>query len=218
MRLFLPVIATFVVAITNPSRVLAQRRPGPPINSQGPGGLWMNKGLQEELKLEPGQIDRIKAIQTLARTKIDAIDAADKLAPPEKRTLPNFASTRKQAISKEIQESINAVVKPAQIKRFNQIVTRELGFAAFSRPPIQDQLHLTDVQKNVLETIKADYLRRWSEIDRNLKYETRDLISKEQATLHDKTMEAAIALFTPPQQAIWKEMIGKPFKVKYDNH
>jgi hypothetical protein len=117
----------------------------------GSGGLASSisrvKVLQDELKVDADQVEKLTAALTKARE--DSRELSAKLfnrdTPAEERT----------EITKKIQEintkAVGSVLKPEQVKRLHQIENQQAGLALFTREA--ETLKITDEQKEKIAAI-----------------------------------------------------------------
>ncbi len=186
---------------------------GPPINSRGPGGLWLNKGVQKELKLTPEQVAKLEAIEDFRLKRLSAIDFDSQSIPEETRSA--IVRESKKRANEENAVSRARIVNPEQLKRFMEIVTQERGFEYWLFPPVADRLKCSDVQRATFKTLNDELISRAKEIQglKGLDPETR---KRRIADLRTEILGKGTALLTPDQFKIWSEMTGKPFAVEYD--
>jgi hypothetical protein len=102
------------------------------------------KPLQEELKVDADQLEKLTAAMTKARE--ETRDLSQKLfgrdVTPEERT----------EIVKKMQEinekAVASALKPEQVKRLHQIENQQVGLGMFSKTDVVAALKLTDEQKD----------------------------------------------------------------------
>jgi hypothetical protein len=183
--------------------------------------LGQNKQLQEELKLDKDQIDKIN--EALGKVRDSARDEFSKFADatPEERT---------EMIKKMMETNTKAVesaLKPEQIKRLHQIENQQAGLGMYTKPDVQKSLKLTDDQKAKIETIESDYRK-----------ELRDLspgggggfgggrggfggggradpqLAKKQEALKKEAIEKVMEVLDNDQRSGLKELTGGPFELQ----
>ena len=139
------------------SPLLAQ----PPGGFGGPGGggnaglassISQNKKLQEELKVESGQLDKLAA--ALAKVREDLRDDSAKLRDR------NTPAAERTEITTKIREAnakaVSSILSADQLKRLHQIENQQGGLGAFAKEDMQKALKLTDEQKERVTTITKE--------------------------------------------------------------
>jgi len=173
--------------------------------------LGTNKQLQEELKLEKDQIEKL----TEALTKVRE-DLKDDLAKLRDR---NTAQEDRTAITKKLGEAnnkaIGAILKAEQSKRLHQIENQQAGLGMFTKEDVQKTLKLSDEQKDEISTINKD-----------LQKDTRELFSgggrnafdaetmKKRTALQKEAMEKVQKLLKDDQKTLVKDLTGEPFELR----
>jgi Spy/CpxP family protein refolding chaperone len=186
------------------------------------------KPLQEELKVDADQLEKLTAALTKARE--ETRDLSQKLfsrdTPMEERA----------EITKKIQEindkAVAGVLKPEQVKRLKQIEHQQAGLGIFTRGETAEALKLTDEQK---EKVTA--------ISRELQNDRRELlgaggggrrhgagggrpgaggagggfgrldpeVTKKLEGLTKEAMANAVKVLTDEQKTTYKNLTGEPF-------
>jgi Spy/CpxP family protein refolding chaperone len=173
--------------------------------------LLMNKGVQDELKMDKEQIEKIGDV-----TKKFREDNQEDFEKLRDRDLPQ---EERQAIMKKLTEAgtkaMNEVLKPDQAKRLKQIQRQQMGVALFNEEEVQKELKLNDDQKEKIKTI-ADESRK----------EMRDLFQggggfgaetmKKLQGIRKEAMASAIKVLTTEQQETLKAITGKPFELRME--
>ncbi len=138
----------------------AQRQPGGGggggFGGGGGGGLTamlgQNKALQDELKVNKEQTDKLT--ESLTKVREDLKDDVAKLRDR------NLAQDERDKITKKVAEAnakaLATVLKPEQVKRLHQIENQQAGIGLFSKEDTQNTLKLTDSQKEEITAINKD--------------------------------------------------------------
>ncbi len=182
----------------------------------GGGGLTLmlgqNKQLQEELKLDKEQIDKInealgKAFESMGESFAKLRDAS-----PEERTdmMKKMVETNTKAVE--------SALKPEQIKRLRQIENQQAGIGMYLKADVQKALNLTEDQKSKIEKINDEY-----------RSDVRDLgfggrggfgrggdpnLTKKQDALKKDAMEKISDVLDEKQRAEAKDLTGAPFELQ----
>ena len=204
--LTLGLVAVFSV----PAWAQGQGRGGPGGGMWGRGGvvgLIPNKSVQEELKLEPDQIEKAKGVAEELREKVresmSGLGDLDMSERMKKIQEVNWTT------NEEGFKALGTFMKPEQIKRFKEIVLQQQGANALSYPPLAKKLDVTNEQKGKIAAILAEEM---TEIRNAMQDGDRGAITKIRKSTNDK----ALAVMTDVQQKQWKEMLGEPFEVKME--
>jgi Spy/CpxP family protein refolding chaperone len=116
------------------------------------GMIGQSKQLQDELKMDKDQVDKLTEALTKVREdlKDDLAKLRDRQTPMEERT----------AIAKKLSDAnakaVEVVLKPEQVKRLHQIENQQAGLGVFSKEEVQKALKLTDAQKDKLDEINKE--------------------------------------------------------------
>ncbi len=192
---------------------------GPALAQQGRGGgggrggigmLLSNASVQQELKLEPAQIEKAKELSTKLREKVTA--ATQGLEGQER-----FAKIRE--ISKELNTEANTgakeFLKPEQLHRLHQIEHQVQGEQAFTDEHVQTQLKLTDTQKSDIASIVQASNTELRSLSQNFQSDPEGTRAK--ITEHRKgTLAKVESKLTDEQKTAYKELLGAPFEIKFE--
>ncbi len=168
-----------------------------------PGFLLMNPSVQEELKLDKGQVEKIDAA------------LKDDFGKLRNRDL---AQEERQEVMKKVQATstklVADVLKPEQKKRLGQIQRQVAGLGAFADPEVQKDLKLSDKQKDELKSLAESEQKESREIFQNAGGDFQAAREKLR-TLRKEKMEAAMKVLTDEQKKAYKESLGEPFEIRF---
>lgn len=172
-----------------------------------------SKPLQEELKIDADQLEKLTAALTKAREESRELGA--------KLFQPGTSSEERTEIMKKMGElntkAAEGVLKPEQMKRLHQLENQQLGLSIFTREETAKKLNLTDEQK---EKIKA--------INKELDGDRREIfgsagrggggfgrldpeVTKKLEALQKEAMANAVKVLNDEQQSAYKELTGEHF-------
>lgn len=176
----------------------------------GIGMLLSNKSVQQELKLDEGQVEKAQALATKTREKMMA--AVEGLEGEER-----FAKMREvgKEINEEAQKAAKEILKPEQLKRIHQIQHQVQGAQAFADEHVQKELKLTDAQKAEIDGIVQESNGKMRELFGEMQSDpegTRTKIGE----LRKETLTKAEGKLTDEQKATWKDLLGSHFEVKWE--
>ena len=178
----------------------------------GGAGLLANPGVQKELKLESDQVSKVEAIATSIREKHADDFAKIRDLDPQDRG-PKMASLNR-TISGEVNKALADVLKPEQMKRFDQIRLQAMGLQAFNDPDVQAKLKLSADQKDKLQGIAQDSQSQMREVFQSAGDDRAAAMTKITA-LRKETQDKALAVLSADQKGAWKDLTGEPFEIQY---
>jgi hypothetical protein len=177
----------------------------------GGAGLLQNKSVQEELKMDKDQVDKVTA--ALTKVREDHKDDLAKLR--DQNTSREDRAAVMKTVNEANQKALAGILKPAQEKRLKQIQHQLAGLAAFADPEVQKALDLKDKQKDELKTLADDFAKERREIGQNAGGDFQEARKKITALQKEK-METAMKTLTDEQKKTYKEMLGEPFEIKFE--
>jgi Spy/CpxP family protein refolding chaperone len=189
----------------------AQGQRGQRGQGQGRGGfggglmLLSNKSVQEELKLENGQTEKIAALATKNRENFGSLRDLSQEARREKLT----------AITAENDKEIASILKPEQVARLHQIENQTGGANALLSERNAEKLKLTDDQKSKVREVLASSREKMGEL-RGQFQNDREGAMKKMQEIRAETNKSALAVLTDDQKKTWEELTGAPFEVKFE--
>jgi Spy/CpxP family protein refolding chaperone len=199
---------------------------GPAMAQQGRGGrggffggglgmLLTNASVQQELKLDATQTEKVKEVAEKAREKFQAKrESLEGLHGEERfKKLQEFNKEVNAGVDKEIKEFLST----EQIHRLHQIQHQLQGAHAFTDEHVQDKLKLTDDQKTEIHEIvhasKAETHKIWEDAQGD-----REAMMAKMAEHRKETLAKVESKLTDEQKTAWKEMLGAPFEIKWERH
>lgn len=205
------VLACGVVALMAAPALAQQGRGG-----RGFGGgaaLLSNKGVQKELKATDEQAEKLNtfAREMMENQRGEFQNLRD--LSQEERGEKMQQMARAHAV--ELVKGMGGILKPEQVKRFEQIQLQQSGAGAFSSPRVQEGLKLTDDQKTKLGEITEESGRSMREAFQGSQSD-REGAMKKFVELRKQATEKAVGLLTDDQKKSWKEMTGEPFEIVYE--
>jgi hypothetical protein len=177
-------------------------------------GLLTNKSVQKEMKVNDEQLKKIDAL-TRVLSKQRTIEVSKLQRMP---VTPQERRAKLRDLTWEIHDAevkiMSDFLKPEQVKRFEQITVQHAGLFAFSTPPVQRRLKLTEQQLTKLAIIRDEASQRDGSRTELLEKSVKDPEAKKKAAEVEKqTMEKIVALMSDEQKATWKDLTGEPFEV-----
>lgn len=180
----------------------------------GPGGMFgrgggmmllMNKSVQEELKVDDDQAQKIDDLMAKNRETMQG------LSPEERRE-------KMASIQAETNKAVEGILKPEQVTRLHEIQNQVGGANAMLSERNAEKLKLTDDQKTKIQDVLASSREKMQGLfgqggggQGNFE-EARKKIQDLQA----ETKKEAVAVLTDDQKKTWDELSGKPFEIKYE--
>ena len=108
-----------------------------------------------------------------------------------------------EKVREQQQEQMKSVLSDEQFNRLNQIQLHRQGVRAFGSDEVQNELKMTDQQKQQLETMFEEYGTARRELGFRATEEERDAFNKEWG-------EKINSVLTADQKAQWQQKIGAP--------
>jgi len=184
--------------------------------AQNIGFLVQNKSVQDELKIDKDQADKIREATTKVRE--DFRDEFTKLrdATPEEREviLKKFNEANEKAVKGALKED--------QVKRLTQIQLQQKGVAMFTDEKVQKDLKLTDEQKEKIKEIAKELQKETEALMPRFEPGTKPDFSKIQEnmqkvqSLGKEAKANALKTLTDEQKKQVKTMTGEPFEMKME--
>jgi hypothetical protein len=209
------------VAALLASPALAQQ-PGGRGMFGGGGGisfLLQNKSVQEELKLDKDQIDKIT--DALKKFRDEHKDEYDKASFRNQDTKPEEKAEINKKLAEGSTKVVSDLIKPDQMKRVQQIAKQQLGVGVFNDADAQKTLKLTDDQQKDLKALAEDTQKDVREIMQGARDAFGDQakmaeLRKKTAAITADAMDKATKMLKDDQKAALKEMLGEKFEIKFD--
>jgi uncharacterized membrane-anchored protein YjiN (DUF445 family) len=211
------------VAALLASPALAQPPGGRGMGGMGGGGLGQllqNKSVQEELKLDKDQIDKIT--EALKKFREEHKDEYDKASFRNQDTKPEEKAEINKKLAEGTTKLVGEILKPEQLKRGHQIQKQLMGVAVFADAEAQKTLKLTDEQKDDLKKLADDAGKDIREVFQSggqgafADPEKRAELMKKTAAITTEAMEKATKMLKDDQKAALKEALGEKFDYKPD--
>ncbi len=178
----------------------------------GVGQLLSNEGVQKELKLDAGQVEKATAAVQKVREKHQ--DEMTKLREegPDAR---DKMMALNQTISTETMKELDTILKPDQIKRLKQLQLQQRGVQAFADPEVEKALKLTNEQKEKVKTIASDSQTQMRELFQPGGGADFQEMAKKRAALQKESMDRIASVLTAEQKQTWKDLVGQPFEFQF---
>jgi hypothetical protein len=199
--------------IAGPAAAQGQRGFGARMGSYG--GLLANESVQKELKLDDKQLEKAKELsEKLMEKQRDAREALQGLDGEERQTK-----------MREINRDINAMatkemgefLKPEQVARLKQISYQQRGAQAFDDAEVAQKLNLTDAQKNDIREIQTESMQEMRSLFQEFQND-REAAMKKMNEMRQQTLTKVQAKLNDEQRKTWKDLLGAPFEVKYEQN
>jgi Spy/CpxP family protein refolding chaperone len=182
----------------------------------GPGMLLTNKSVQEELKADDAQKDKMKDLaDDVAGKTQEAFQSLGNLQDLEPAERMKKIQETMKPITDEMNKSLDKILKPEQAKRFKEISLQSQGARAFANPELQSELKLTDDQKKKIQEFEQEAGEKRREIFQNAG-DDRAAAFEKMIALNKETLEKVVGTLNDDQKKTWKDKTGKPFDVKYE--
>ncbi len=181
------------------------------------GMIGQNKQLQDELKMDKGEVD--KMTEALAKVREDLKDDLAKLR--DRQTPQDERAKIQKTLGEANAKAVETVLKPDQVKRLHQIENQQAGVGMFNKEVVQKALKLSDEQKDKID-----------DINKELQKDLRDLtpggrggrggfggFDPEAVTKRQELQKEAMAsirkVLKDDQKATLKDLTGEPFELRF---
>jgi Spy/CpxP family protein refolding chaperone len=187
----------------------------------GPGGglgagaaLLANTSVQKELKADDAQAKKLTALaEDLMSKSREQFQKLQDLSQDERQAKMRELN---QAMGAEVRKGLEEILKPEQIRRYQQIQLQQMGIlGAPQMPRVQEALNLTDDQRSKFQTIQEDQRESMREIFQSAGDDRAAAMTK-MTELRKKSNDKAMAVLTDSQKAAWKDLTGEPFEVRFE--
>jgi hypothetical protein len=177
------------------------------------GMLGQNQQLQDELKVDKDQADKVS--EAIAKVREDLRDETAKLR--DRNTSDADRAEIQKKVSEAYAKALADVLKPEQLKRLKQIENQQAGVNLFTKEDAQKALKLTDAQQESIKDITADLqkdIRSLSSGNAGRGGFDPEAVQKRQA-LQKEAMESVVKLLKDDQKATLKDLTGEPFELRF---
>jgi Spy/CpxP family protein refolding chaperone len=181
----------------------------------GVGQLLSNKSVQEELKLNDEQKDKIKT--AVGKVREDMKDDLAKLR--DRDTKPEERAEIMKKVNEATVKALDGILSKDQDARLKQIQLQMQGIRAYIDADVQKALKLTDDQKDKIKTITDDTGKEVREAFQGINFQDREKMAearKKVESLNKEATEKINAVLKDDQKKTYKEMTGEKFEYKPD--
>lgn len=192
-----------VVLLCCHSAVQAQVQP---IRFQTPRlSLLWEEPVLKELRITDEQRQRIKA--ALGEFFEEGLDGQRRMKLPATGFHPSPEDME------QLEQRLEKIMNPEQVKRWNQLHLQRLGYRALGLPHIAKELKLTNAQETKVDNALEDFHRKLREKVKKLKHDgsTIRVTPEMMAELEKDLNQEMSQLLTPEQKQKWEELQGPKF-------
>lgn len=167
-------------------------------------GLLIVKEARDELGMDATQTERAMAlIDEHNQATRKALEGVEDLPAADRQ---HAALERWRAVNQKSKAILSTILRPEQMRRYEQIELWESGALALTDPQVQETLNITGAQKTQLQECAAEYAKMEdSFIGQKTPREKR-------REIEDAEMEKAMSILTEAQRKKWDVLRGKPPK------
>ncbi|HLJ92314.1 MAG TPA: PVC-type heme-binding CxxCH protein [Gemmataceae bacterium] len=200
MRIVRLAALVFVLALVA-TACLGQPPFGGPFGRGGNSAMLLRQeSIQKELKLTSDQIKKVEELSDNMRDKMRDLFG---LEEPERTKMT-------QELNQETEAAIQAVLKPEQGKRLQQITYQRQGIQALVSPEVVRALGLTSAQQaEIRKLTEANGAAPRRQFGGGFPDDSQ---RKKMEDARKATETKILQLLTAAQQAKWKELQGEPFR------
>jgi len=177
--------------------------------------LLGNESVQKELKLDDKQLEKAKELAEKTSEEMrEKFQGLQDLSPEERRAKVTEINREMTASTLK---AAGEFLKPEQITRLKQISYQQRQAQAFTDPEVAKKLNLKDAQKTEIQTMVQEAGAEMRTIFQE-NQDDREAAMKKIQELNKKTLEKVVAKLNDEQQKGWKELLGAPFEIKYEQN
>ena len=211
MRTFSKWVLALGLVALSASPALAQRGGG--FGRGGGAMLLSNKGVQQELRADDAQAEKLDALaQEIGQKQREEFQKLQDL-PDDQRREKMMELGR--SMNTEVHKRLPEILRPQQVKRFTQIQLQSAGVNAFATPHVEDELKLTSDQKSKIHEINEDLNQSMRDAF-SAGQSDREAAMQKITQLRKQGMDKVVALLTDDQKKAWRDMTGEPYEVKFE--
>ena len=161
--------------------------------------LLRQKSVQEELKLSPEQVQKVR---DFTHKQHEAFREAAKAGDDERKQ-------KFEALGKQNRQFLNETLSTEQRKRLLQVTLQVTGLHELNRPEIARALNLTEEQQQKFKELHQEHRKQLVEIIQPKEREGRN---EKLAKLREDTRTKVHAILTDDQKTKVRELVGEPFR------
>jgi Spy/CpxP family protein refolding chaperone len=179
----------------------------------GGGGLIMNKGVQEELKITDAQREQLAEKMKDGISNLGDFAKLKDLTKEERAE--KMASMAKEAREKT-QKIVADVLSADQVKRLKQIERQQSMINSLtSDEEVKKELRLSEEQLEKIKSIGEASRTEMRGIFEGARDNPREAQEKA-AAIRKEAAEKAANVLDESQKSRWKDLVGAPFEVKFE--
>ena len=173
--------------------------------------LITHPAVEKELKLDPTQVEKAKALSDEMKGKFEEAMGSLKTLPPrdQLKKLPSLA----QAHYEEGMKALAGFLKPEQLDRFDQLLFQQRGAAAMLEPASVQALKLTEAQAKQVGSLIDAAKNRQRQVLQAAQQDEASSVPKLESIAREANTKALVVL-SPEQKKAWRELTGEPFNPK----
>jgi hypothetical protein len=179
-------------------------------NASAQSPFFANTAVQQELGLNPTQVDQLnRAYQTALNRYNQGLAGLDAALTPEQRA--QRIQQLQTAFNTDFSGNLGTTfTDPAMQQRFNQLNLQSQGLGAFLSSSVQQQLNLTAEQRRQMAELARDWRQQFTDLRRNDRAEP--VMTQQQVNdLQTRFTQQVNSILTPQQQQAWSRLIGQRF-------
>jgi hypothetical protein len=177
-------------------------------------GLLVNESVQKELKLDDKQVKKAEELDE--KTNAEMREKFEGLQDLEGQERFNKMREIGRELNASALKTAAEFLKPDQVTRLKQISSQVRGAQAFSDPDVAQKLNITDAQKKDIQQIEQAAREKMP--SRDDFQNDREAAMKKMQEVRKDTLAQIVAKLNDEQQKTWKDLLGAPFDIKYEQN
>lgn len=216
--------AMLVVGIVLSATVVLAQRPegrgGRGFRGGGPGQgvmLLSVPEVREELKITDEQVKSLEEVRDMLQEVNfrDQLQGLRDLDREQRREKMQELQAKMEEVGQKVEARLKEILNADQLKRLGELQLQREGAMAIARPPVAEQLGLSDEQREKVRSILASTRPQRGQERPNfgeLSREERQKLMEERRAQREKAESEVVAVLTDEQKAKWSEMQGEDFE------
>jgi thiol-disulfide isomerase/thioredoxin len=163
---------------------------------------------------EPAVVAELKLTATQRASYQELLDGLDLRFFPFRNKSREEATAGLVKLVEEAQQKLKTLLKPEQLRRFNEVVFWRLGTATLLRDDVAEKLRFSDSQRKQIKKIAEETQHEVSALEKESREgKSREPLEKKYTELKTSEQKQMLEIITPDQQQAWKKLLGPSFDV-----
>jgi hypothetical protein len=181
----------------------------------GAGNLLANKSVQEELKVNDDQKQKLDPVAQKLREKMQEKMQELGVTPDNFRDKQADIQKVGAEIRREAHKAVADILSKEQLARYKQIELQQLGARAFGEAEVATTLKLSDEQKKAVKELLEEHQKAMFQVFQDNQGDFAKM-REGIVRLNKETGGKITGKLTEEQKKAWAELAGKPFEIRLE--